>query len=163
MKIINVSWTPKYNLLHIVCCEGKIFLHRSDRQYVRCPFCNLETDIWSLRKNINTDTILIDIARKPFDVFECQDREEIFAPSWQLLMDFKNSKIDWNVYSRRYIEEMRCKFKKNKEKFYFYAKELNQYIFICWCMLKKRQDQHCHRFLLQDLLRKCQNESYINC
>ncbi len=50
MKIIDVDWTPRYNILLIKCdCEG-VFKHRADRRKVECPKCHKKEDCLELKK-----------------------------------------------------------------------------------------------------------------
>lgn len=98
--------------------------------------------------------IKIDIARKPCTFIECEERHEIFAPSWELLMSYKNGDINWNEYVDCYTEEMRDAFRFNPDAFFEMAERIDDVDFICWCNNKKKKDNKCHRFILYDILKK---------
>jgi len=51
MKIINVEWTPKINIITVTCdiCNA-VFPFRVDRWIIRCPICNTQEKIEKLRK-----------------------------------------------------------------------------------------------------------------
>ena len=51
MKIINVEWTPKINIITIACdtCNA-VFSSRIDRWIIKCPLCNTQEKIEKLRK-----------------------------------------------------------------------------------------------------------------
>ena len=98
--------------------------------------------------------IKIDIARKEITFCQCDERQPIYAPSWELVMAFKNKEIDWTEYTRRYIIEMRDAYREHSEIFKRDAKRLDNIEFYCWCMNFNFPTKECHRFLLRDILEK---------
>ncbi len=96
--------------------------------------------------------ILIDIAQKKITFIQCDRRIIEFAPSWDLLMSYKDGFISWNEYIKKYYQEMRESFKTNRQVFYEVAKQLDEVEFICWCIKKKKQDKKCHSFLIREIL-----------
>lgn len=101
--------------------------------------------------------IKIDIARKPITFVQCDERHSIFAPSFDLLMSHKNGFINWDEYTDAYKKEMREAFLFDPDSFYEMADRLENVELICWCNAKKKQDNKCHRFLLQEILLKVKN------
>jgi uncharacterized protein YeaO (DUF488 family) len=94
----------------------------------------------------------IDIARKPITFTRCDERREVFAPSWDLLNSYKGNFISWEEYIVRYTEEMRSAYRNNKQAFVDMAKRLDRVEFVCWC--SKTPTKQCHRFLLCSFLEK---------
>lgn len=71
----------------------------------------------------------------------------VLSPSWDLLNDYKNGKIDWDRYVERFKQEMNndvCIATMRKIK--LMAKDKEVYL-ICY---EKRRP--CHRFLLIDMI-----------
>ena len=56
MKIVDARWTPRVNMLVIVCDCGHEFEHRADRWRVRCP-CGRQGHLAVLRDNIKPEDI----------------------------------------------------------------------------------------------------------
>jgi len=94
----------------------------------------------------------IDIARKPITFTHCDERHEVFAPSWDLLNSYKGNFISWEEYVVRYTDEMRGAYGNNKQAFIDMANRLDQVEFVCWCC--KTSTKQCHRFLLRSFLEK---------
>ena len=97
--------------------------------------------------------ITIDVARKPVTFMQCDERWEIFAPSWELVSSFKDRWITWKEYVPLYIEEMRQAYKKNSKPFHDMALRLDNVEFVCWCS-RDPKNPWCHRFLLREILMK---------
>ncbi len=75
----------------------------------------------------------------------------MLSPSSELLMDYKEKRINWAQYVTRFKKEMdnpECKLmmKMIKER----AKEKDVYL-VCVCWNKEKK---CHRFLLMDMINK---------
>lgn len=77
----------------------------------------------------------------------------VLSPSWDLLNDYKNGKINWDGYVERFAQEMNndvCIATMRKIK--WIAKSKDVYL-ICY---EKRFP--CHRFLLIDMINKLDEE-----
>ena len=59
MKIVGARWTPRVNMLVIVCDCGREFEHRADRWRVRCT-CGCQGHLAELRDNIKPGDIRSD-------------------------------------------------------------------------------------------------------
>jgi uncharacterized protein YeaO (DUF488 family) len=72
-----------------------------------------------------------------------------FAPTWDMVSAWKEGKIDWAVYSKRYLQLMQQSYKRNRDAWH---ELLNKDVLtlLCYC----RAGEHCHRYLLADLLCK---------
>jgi hypothetical protein len=77
----------------------------------------------------------------------------VFAPTWSMVMASKNNQITWEQYRHQYTELMRQRYTANKPAF---LEVLNQdeLIVCCYCQDLSGGDQHCHRYLLADILQK---------
>lgn len=97
--------------------------------------------------------IKIDIARIPLKKIECDERHSIFAPSYDLLMKYKDGHISWDEYVDVYKQEMRDAFKYDPDAFYVMADRFKagEVDFYCWCNLRKIKDKKCHRFIIQEI------------
>ena len=75
--------------------------------------------------------------------------DKVFAPTWKMVMDYKNGKIDEEEYTLQYYELMRESYRKNR---YRWNELLNQesVTLCCFCT----QGTFCHRYLLADILVK---------
>ena len=79
----------------------------------------------------------------------------ILSPSYELLNDWKDKKISWDNYTKRFIEEIQSNpealqlMKDIKE----LSKEQDVYL-ICACHNKKKQ---CHRFILIEMINNLGN------
>lgn len=71
------------------------------------------------------------------------------APSIKLLNDYRNNKIDWNEYKKRYIKEMESKNELISE---LKKRSDNGEIItlLCW----EKSDEFCHRKLLKELIER---------
>jgi uncharacterized protein YeaO (DUF488 family) len=94
----------------------------------------------------------IDVARKPITFMHCEERHPIFAPSWDLLMEYQRGAIAWEAYVERYLDEMRAAYRENPEAFQAMAQRLDDVVFVCWCSKTRPSDLRCHRFLLREIL-----------
>jgi len=96
----------------------------------------------------------IDIARRPITFMTCDERWEIFAPTWDLIHAYKDGSISWTEYVEKYTDEMRSAYRDNSDLFVQMAKRLDNVEFYCWCNNMNKQDEKCHRFLLRNILNK---------
>ena len=95
----------------------------------------------------------IDIARKPITFVQCDRRIEDFAPSWKLLMSYKDDFIGWDEYVIKYIDETQVNYIDNPNIFHEIAEILDSVEFICWCN-RQKSNKRCHRFLLRQFLER---------
>lgn len=49
IRIAAAMWTPRYNVLGMLCDCGERFAHRSDRWTVRCPKCYAKGNLGDIR------------------------------------------------------------------------------------------------------------------
>jgi len=78
----------------------------------------------------------------------------VLSPSWDLLNDYKQGKINWDGYVRRFKQEMNndiCIATMRKIK--WLAKSKDIYL-ICY-----EKSGHCHRFLLMDMINSLDEET----
>lgn len=86
------------------------------------------------------DAVVIDVTRTA---------GHLLAPSYELLMDYKNKKITWDQYVVRYKKEMdneSCRIEMRKIK---KMAETQDVYLVCVCFNKENR---CHRFLLMDMI-----------
>lgn len=72
----------------------------------------------------------------------------LYAPTWNLLMRYKESKISKEEYTNEYFRLMRERFSNDKDKF------LNilvkpRLVFVCF---EKPEENFCHRYMLANIL-----------
>ena len=80
-------------------------------------------------------------------------RPSILGPSKQLLNDYKYKKLSWNVYERRFREEILNNPKAVEElKWLATISKLKDVYLICY-----EKEYPCHRFILIDII----NELYL--
>lgn len=73
----------------------------------------------------------------------------VLSPSWKLLNDYKNGRINWDQYVERFKHEMNndiCIAAMRKIKWMSKSKDI---FLICY-----EKSGHCHRFLLMDMINK---------
>lgn len=78
---------------------------------------------------------------------------KVFAPTWAMVMASKRGEIDWPTYTERYQELMRDRYRQNKTTF-LEALSCDELIVCCYCKDTHTTTQHCHRYLLVDILEK---------
>ena len=74
--------------------------------------------------------------------------EKTFAPSWNLLMEYKQD-FDEVKYTSKFITLMRTNFKRDKE-FWLETLKQDKLCIMCYCAKGK----FCHRLLLVDIFEK---------
>ncbi len=99
-----------------------------------------------LDKKSKEDGLRICVMRFVKNFYDYDEWIKELAPSIGLLNDYRNRKIDWSEYEKRYINEMGDKKQlvkelKNKSKFEVIT-------LLCW----ERDDRFCHRRLLKKLI-----------
>lgn len=94
------------------------------------------------------DGIRICVMRFVRDYYDYDEWYKELAPSISLLQDYKNKKMDWKEYERRYLEEISDK-KESIKKLAEMSKD-KTITLLCW----ELDDKYCHRRLLIDEIRK---------
>ncbi len=95
-------------------------------------------------KTLPPQTIVIDItvqsSRPPWN---------IFAPTWEMVKDFKGGRISENQYTEQYINLMRTRYKDNKEVFQqiIQLAIAGDIALACYCP----PEAFCHRHLLKNI------------
>lgn len=86
-----------------------------------------------------------------------------FAPSRELLNDYKNKSISWSTYCQRYTSEQREHYKMFPENFAMLldrAKE-EKLILLCYERFEGKATK-CHRILLYDILKKISQKERLD-
>jgi uncharacterized protein YeaO (DUF488 family) len=95
-------------------------------------------------KTLPPQTIVIDItvqsSRPPWN---------IFAPTWEMVKDFKGGRISENQYTEEYMELMRSRYKNNKDIFQqvIQLAMVENIALACYCP----PESFCHRHLLKNI------------
>ena len=76
-----------------------------------------------------------------------------FAPTWDMVMGSKKGKISWEEYTAQYLKLMRQRFAEDSGAFGT-AVLFEDIVLTCYCQDSSEGEQHCHRYLLVDLLTK---------
>ncbi|MCA0455378.1 MAG: hypothetical protein LCI00_15480 [Chloroflexi bacterium] len=84
----------------------------------------------------------------------------VFAPTWSMVMDWKWGKSDWGIYTQHYTSLMRERYHANQVAF-LEALQSNELIVCCYCNDTHSSTQHCHRYLLVDILHKVADRHQI--
>lgn len=74
---------------------------------------------------------------------------KIFAPTWEMVMDYKNKIISDSQYTAMYYDLMRKSYANNKEQWESLLNK-ERVVLVCYC----NHGQFCHRYLLADILEK---------
>lgn len=78
-----------------------------------------------------------------------------FAPSPELLKDYKNERIGWEEYKRRYTTEQREHYRNSPGDFEDLLQRAEEENLVLLCYERfEGKDTKCHRFLLVDILKK---------
>ena len=80
---------------------------------------------------------------------------ESFAPSAELLMDYKKGRMDWSEYKRRYMTEQREHYRHSPQDFESLLRraEREKIVLLCYERFEGSRTK-CHRMLLIDVLKK---------
>ena len=73
--------------------------------------------------------------------------DRAFAPTWEMVMGFKNGSISWEEYERQYTALMRRSYAQNTAR-WLAVLALDEVTLVCYC----RDDNECHRRLLATML-----------
>ena len=96
-----------------------------------------ETWLGNLR-NLPSEAIVVEVTRS---------KNHVLSPSWALLNDYKNRKIDWNGYKARFLEEMDNETCRAEMYELWELSQIKDVYLVCF-----EKEGHCHRFLLLDLI-----------
>lgn len=80
----------------------------------------------------------VDIACQPVTFTRCDMRRSVFAPSPDLLQEYKAGTMPWSGYVQRYTEEMRAAYRADPAPFIEMARMLDRVELVCWCNAKRR-------------------------
>lgn len=96
-------------------------------------------------KNLPPETQVIDISIKTSN-----PPWNVFAPTWDMVSDFKAGRLTEEEYTEKYINLMRYRFKINKGVFYQLVQMAmaGNVALACYCP----PNSFCHRYLLKDIL-----------
>lgn len=75
----------------------------------------------------------------------------VFAPTWDMVMQWTRNEITWEMYQQRYTALMRSRFLDHRDDF---LEALNSAVLIvcCYCQDTYATTQQCHRYLLVEIL-----------
>jgi len=82
---------------------------------------------------------------------------KLFAPTWSMVMDFKNKKITEEDYRNLYIPMAERSIKNARLMEKLGERFLNKIVLVCFC----RSNSFCHRFILAKLLEENNFGKYL--
>ena len=100
-------------------------------------------------KKEESDGVRVCVMRFVRDYYSYDELIQDLAPSISLLQDYKNKKIDWSGYKKRYLEEMKDK-KELIENLRKRSDNGKIITLLCW----EKDDKFCHRRPLKELIEK---------
>ena len=74
-----------------------------------------------------------------------------FAPTWKMVRGSKSGAITWEDYTKQYIALMNQRFVEHESAFRQVC-ESGDVVLKCYCGNTSTTTQHCHRYLLTDIL-----------
>ncbi len=98
-------------------------------------------DIYTSRVGVD-DKDALDITVKSGD--------KVFAPTWDMVMGYKNGKIDEDEYRESYVSMMRDSYIENTYR-WLELLDRNRVVLQCYCSI----GSFCHRYILAELLEEC--------
>jgi hypothetical protein len=75
----------------------------------------------------------------------------LFAPTWDMVRQFKQGSIDWTTYRQRYTELMQQRYSQHKDGF-LEALNSQELVLCCYCPDTHATTRCCHRYLLVEIL-----------
>jgi hypothetical protein len=89
-------------------------------------------------------------AKNPEAVFIVVTRSagHVLSPSWKLLNDYKDGRIDWNRYTLRFRAEMAAAECREEMKRIWDLSQKKDVFLVCY----EKPPEHCHRYLLIDMM-----------
>jgi uncharacterized protein YeaO (DUF488 family) len=87
---------------------------------------------------------------KVIDITVRNNKDNVFAPTWGLVMDLKNKTITWEQYESKYKELIRFRMQTRTEEFKEIAETAkNEDVYlVCFC----RDERFCHRRLAKEII-----------
>src|SRR3989339_1061156 len=76
--------------------------------------------------------------------------DKTFAPTWKMVMGYKQGRITREDYAREYYGMMRKSYRHHRQRWYEVL-GMKEVVLACYC----QADAFCHRYLLKDMLVKC--------
>lgn len=98
--------------------------------------------IYTASMSTKTELPVLDITVK-------NKKEDVFAPTWDMVWDWKNRKITKAIYTEMYYKRMRESYVRNRARWNEIL-NMDVVVFKCYC----DSDDFCHRFLLADIFVK---------
>ena len=77
----------------------------------------------------------------------------VFAPTWKMVMQFKQDKLSWQAYVDQYTSLLRRRYAANTRAF-LEALNSDELIVCCYCRDTHATTKHCHRYILVEILEK---------
>src|SRR5262249_13389955 len=77
----------------------------------------------------------------------------VFAPTWDMVWQWKQHEIPWETYHQLYTELMRQRYKADPAAF-LEALSSDELILCCYCPDTHATTRQCHRYLLVDIMEK---------
>jgi uncharacterized protein YeaO (DUF488 family) len=75
--------------------------------------------------------------------------DHAFAPTWDIVLDWKSGKINWETYTQRYRQKMLESYRQHSDTWNNILHK-GDLTLLCYC----REGEHCHRYLLAEFLCK---------
>ena len=75
--------------------------------------------------------------------------EQMFAPTWDMVIDYKEGRIPKEEYTKQYYEKMRKSYTTHKDTWDWLLRQ-KEVVLVCFC----KKGDFCHRYLLKDMLVK---------
>lgn len=75
--------------------------------------------------------------------------DKTFAPTWEMVMNYKSGKISEEEYTEQYYERMRQSYQNNRKR-WDWLLDKEEIVLVCFC----KKGDFCHRLLLADILVK---------
>ncbi len=99
----------------------------------------LKESYLSNMKNLPKNSIKIVVTRTA---------RSLLSPSWTLLNDYKNGKIDWEGYTKRFKEEMDTNIHRNMMREIKKLAMIKDVYLICF----EAPGKNCHRYILMEMI-----------
>ncbi|MCH7850214.1 MAG: DUF488 family protein [Nanoarchaeota archaeon] len=116
---------------------------------------SITTSYFAVSKRLNGTKISIARFHLPFVRNSMDEVISSFAPSPDLLSDYKEEEITWGEYSRRYRNEQRKHYRDSPEDFHDLLKRSKRKSLVLLCYEKHEGPKtKCHRLILYDILQK---------
>jgi hypothetical protein len=76
--------------------------------------------------------------------------ERAFAPTWDMVHDYKSGVLTESAYTAKYTNLMRRSYVRDR-RHWDLVLEMDEVVLACYC----KAGSFCHRYLLRDMLLKC--------